>query len=434
MDALTAVQYVLFLPPVKTAAAPGEENGSSEPLPPTDEELMAQLRVSIIAAIDAKLAEGAKPSKDKNAAPKTIVNADGVVDAAQVTAAVVAAAVNAELQRQCLRWYVTRDVTCLRRGFVLDVWDSEGLRALQEYLGNSDGGAGATPPVDVIIELQCDDKALVQQLQESFGAGFAKNKEAQAAVKTLEATLASYSSALTSYSPPPPSPSPANDLWPSADFPNPENVGDEAVEENQGSTEGEAVAPKQVHVAVKGILEAFPAVVTLVQRDMTTGGAATNSGRAEEVAIEVVSSKEDALGWSRAAVLERAAVPAAVDTAATTGASRPVSSAVGALTASIDESASPVPVPESSAPPVSVAPSTKSTVDTSKMKGLQAMNDFLTNTVLPVLGSGMIAAIRNDVADPIAFLSDYLLAESAERQARCEEEARQKFEDLLRNC
>lgn len=398
---------------------------------------MAQLRVSIIAAIDAKLAEGAKPSKDKNAAPKTIVSADGVVDAAQVTAAVVAAAVNAELQRQCLRWYVSRDVTCLRRGFVLDVWDNEGLRPLQEYLGTSDGGAGATPPVDVLVELQCDDKALVQQLQESFGAGFAKNKEAQAAVKALESTLASYSSTLTTYTPPPPSPSPANDLWPSIDFPNPDNVvndgaGDGAVEESKASAEVDSVVPKQVHIAVKGILEAFPAVVSLVQRDMTTGGAATNTGRAEEVAVEVVSSKEDALGWSRSAVLELAAARTAIEPATTTGASRPVSSAVGALTTSIDENTAPAPEP--SAPSVPVAPSTKPTVDTSKMKGLQAMNDFLTNTVLPVLGSGMIAAIRNDVADPIAYLSDYLLAESAERQARCEEEARQKFEDLLRNC
>lgn len=115
-------------------------------------EKLKQLRTSLIGAIDAKLAEGTKPSKDKNASPKTIVGSDGVVDITQINPTVVAAAISGEFQRQCIKVLLQEDVMCYRRGYVLDVWDNEALRPVHEYLLDADNVK--VPVLDVIFEIK----------------------------------------------------------------------------------------------------------------------------------------------------------------------------------------------------------------------------------------------------------------------------------------
>jgi hypothetical protein len=56
------------------------------------------------------------------------------------------------------------------------------------------------------------------------------------------------------------------------------------------------------------------------------------------------------------------------------------------------------------------------------------------NTVTPILAKGIVTALRENCDDPIRFLADFLLKESATQQQQAETEAREKFEYLLNNC
>lgn len=267
---------------------------------------------------------------------------------------------------------------------------------------------------------------MVQLLQESYGAGFAKNKEAQAAVKALDASLSAYSAGLTTYviqhAQQQQPPTTANTTSGTVGFVENTNEIDAAEEESKTVEE-----TKQVHSVVKALLESCPApAILLIQRDLTdseggaSAGIAGNAVRVADVSDEILRIKGDALGWCRLTDGHpgHKEDASAVEVSPMVEPSTEISRDSNSDQQQANQEAVDKPKP----------------VDTSKLKGLQVMNDFLTNTVLPVLAGGMIQAIRNDVHDPIAFLADFLLAESAERQARCEEEARQNFEDLLSNC
>jgi hypothetical protein len=394
VDSYSAVMHVL------TRSQPASVPSDESVIVDSHAEKLKQLRTSLIGAIDTKLAEGTKPSKDKNAPPKTIVGSDGVVDVTQINPAVVAAAISGEFQRQCIKVLLQEDVMCYRRGYVLDVWDNEALRPVHEYLLDADNVE--VPVLDVIFEIKSDDKIMVQQLQDSYGAGFAKNKEGQAAVKALDASLTAYSSGLTAF-----------DL--------PQTVasnGDSSAEDAEADIGRVVYKTLQVHNIVKAIMAPSSASrITLLQRDITEGaivGVAGNSLRVQDVCDEVLRIRSDALGWCRSNL-----------TTSLKASQEPSPALVDVTT--VENTKNPDVLPSSES-----KDKTKE-LDMSRMKGLQAMNDFLTNTVLPVLANGMIQAVRNDIHDPIAFLADFLLAESAERQARCEEQARQNFEDLLSN-
>lgn len=115
-----------------------------------------ELRQGLVTSLDAKLNEGAKPKagKDKNA-PVTlpsVLSADGTVDLSQVTLSLVLSAVSAEVQRQCLQELIAANVVCQRRGWVLDVWELEGLRSVRDYLASS---------VDIIIDLKVTNRTLL---------------------------------------------------------------------------------------------------------------------------------------------------------------------------------------------------------------------------------------------------------------------------------
>lgn len=236
-------------------------------------------------------------------------------------------------------------------------------------------------------------------------------------MKALETSLAAYSATLTTYT----------ISLSNAEGDNASNT----VDEKTGTEETKVVEEtKQVHSVVKAILDAnmSPSVV-LIQRDLTDAttagggmGVPGNVLRAQDVSAEILQVKADALGWCRGDNPPVAAADTTVGDEKTVDVQTADTTVPTTGVTENSETAS-----EAIAPPAKP-------VDVNKMKGLQTMNDFLTNTILPVLATGMIQAIRNDVHDPIAFLADYLLAESSERQTRCEEEARANFEDLLKNC
>lgn len=57
--------------------------------------------------------------------------------------------------------------------------------------------------------------------------------------------------------------------------------------------------------------------------------------------------------------------------------------------------------------------------------------EFLSNTVLPMLASGMINILRNKPDDPILFLSNYLRRQSEMNESMTKEIARAKFYEML---
>jgi hypothetical protein len=144
-----------------------------------DEQMLRDTKKEIDAALEAKMNEGKKPSKDKNA-PVTEVKLDenDISDA-------FCQSLPLETVRRCVSATLLLDRRCVRRGYVLDVWERDGLvnapggdglyrllrlcssasssAAAREHFGGDDtdkeqGAAAqsvaASPTAEIVIELQ----------------------------------------------------------------------------------------------------------------------------------------------------------------------------------------------------------------------------------------------------------------------------------------
>ncbi len=135
-------------------------------LPPdVDQEKVTAAKGEVKIFFENKLAEGKKPSKDKNAPVEPPqLDMSLVNDALCLT-------LPAELVKSALAYRLSTDNSILKKGYILDIWERNILDTLAELsviesqLKTSDSatGADAACPVDAVIEIMVIDCSYRQQ-------------------------------------------------------------------------------------------------------------------------------------------------------------------------------------------------------------------------------------------------------------------------------
>lgn len=127
-------------------------------LPPSVAQALAETYSELRAAVDAKAAEGKKPSKGSQAAAAA---EEALIDEAVFTPA-FCQTLPADLLRRCVSAQVNLQPSCRRRGFVLDVWDGKvvtGLETAQEALNFFSllPGGKAGEGIELVVELHVSE-------------------------------------------------------------------------------------------------------------------------------------------------------------------------------------------------------------------------------------------------------------------------------------
>eukprot|EP01031_Cornospumella_fuschlensis_P033298 gene33298-40282_t len=354
--------------------------------------LVQQFQRDLNGALEAKLNEG-KKGKDKGAP------VESKVDVNLVTEPVVSALAPEIRQKVIGLWFTTSSV-CKRRGCVWDVWDKGFLNELKEVYEAihvfdlksevSEEVASNTkkqPPIDVVVELQCDDKWLVSRYNDYLTAQQVKPKEAQALVKTFEGTVAAYFSSLT----------------------------------QDAGVEGSTTTPLSTHSKISAFLQDFAHVLHV--RPVLSSALGQPSSL-EEVLVSLQRSIEKARGKSIGWISALPADP--VDQAAAAAQSSPEDAATKPPTAS---AAAIVEEVESNGE-LNLNSLDQKSKDRLAIKA-EAISSFLSNTILPVLSQAVIDVMRKQPEDPIMYVADLLAQVSEKNQTEALENARTKFYELL---
>lgn len=434
------------------------------------------LKGEIMAIVEAKAAEGKKPPK-KGEEPEEVA----IDPATVVVDDTLLQALSAETKRKCLAYVIKTDKKALRRGFVMDIWQTElvsSYEQLKEVMtalsttslpnveGEGEGGApdeapvtteetanaeipvptASTQPVsaplpvfpEMILELQCSDQVLMSRLHEKEGIvdGDMKkaSKEAQAAIKAFEPVLAGYTAQLESIPIPEPEPSHEVDLA----APGPE--GEASAEGKQGDGEEEAgpVEP-EFTMSHKAILE----MVASEECTSFVFRIKTDAISVEEAALKAgqeLAAVHGTVGWltpeqqaalSKPQDKESSEANAGEVAAQALNDGAPLATAAANMASNVssnEDQAEQVALREEMTKIVGGA---KEHVREGLVEKATELQNYLLANVMTELSACMVEIIRTRPEDPILYLADRLEAIGAERERVAEEKARKKFDQLL---
>ena len=193
---LTAVKYF-----IETVALTGD-------LLELQSALVRELEAISSAAVDPK-AKGKKPAEEVTFDIKTVCLTDQMVGS-----------LPRPLQIRCLKAYISSERTCIRRGYVIDAWNTsiyddsdlfsladstfETASGTMSAMGISEQSLGAQlrPVVDCFIEIQDSDEKVTEAFMSKNGIDSVvpaakRSKDQQALLTSFEATLNQYNSKVT---------------------------------------------------------------------------------------------------------------------------------------------------------------------------------------------------------------------------------------------
>eukprot|EP01039_Chlorochromonas_danica_P000462 gene463-500_t len=355
-----------------------------------------KLQKDLVAAVDAKINEG-KKAKDK--APS-----DGKIDINAVTDA-LCAALPLHLRQQALCALFRLHPTTRRRGCVWDIWEKGITESVEDIANickllnepaplieassepNSEEKASEplkeAPPIHLIIELQADEKWLVNRYNELLTSQQVKAKEAQALVKTFESSLPVYFSHL--------SPCSGTDL------------------------------PLSSHSAIRSFIENHSEICVLRPILSPSIGTPDEPFSIMLKAIKSIESfRGSKIGWIAQNEADEQRVEQSPDNIA---AEELTGTTAGSLPEVTTDAA--ISHEESSSDPIDPSLNEKLAYNVDKMTA------FLSNTIMPVLTKAVITVMRDRPEDPIMYVANCLLKQSEENQTEATERARKRFYELL---
>lgn len=433
----------------------------------------------IMAIVEAKAAEGKKaPKKGEPEEPVEVDPATVEVNEQLL------GGLSPELKRKCLSLMLKTDKLCLRRGYVMDVWDSDVIGSMAdltevmkdlptpslpapEPVDGEEPPAEEAPPADadeakegtegeekaeaeepaskvplfpeLVIEIQCSDEVLMARLHAEHGIenGDMKkaSKEAQAAVKDFETKLSGYSALMEAIPIPEPEASAAEGGEGAATTAEstPEG-GEEAAAEPE-----EPVEPEFTH-SHKTVLE------MAVDKGCTSAifRIKASERSLEEMSLlasQEVASTHGIIGWlseeTRASLVKPEPSPApSADEASPVDASAEGSAVEESKTGTepVGAAAPPRDVPEQ----VALYEDMCKIVDEAKESAREGLvskavelQDYLLENVMSELSKCMVEIVQNQPEDPLMMLADRLEEVAAERERVAKEKAEIKFKDLL---
>eukprot|EP00597_Dinobryon_sp_UTEXLB2267_P008619 CAMPEP_0170084628 /NCGR_PEP_ID=MMETSP0019_2-20121128/19766_1 /TAXON_ID=98059 /ORGANISM="Dinobryon sp., Strain UTEXLB2267" /LENGTH=617 /DNA_ID=CAMNT_0010300789 /DNA_START=495 /DNA_END=2348 /DNA_ORIENTATION=+ len=373
VDALSAVRFALSMDP---AALPLQ----AQPL----DGALAAVRAEVAQAIqDSRAAEagqGKKPPKGGSVSQERLPGLDRPPEEAEVTPQLLQA-MSADLLRRCVAARLQCDPRS-RRGYLLDLWGeqalfAEGLASASRLCSclsaSTDGEVRGEQAVrrllDGVVELQSGDKAIVERLLQ-----VQQGQPGGGKAKEAQAAARALEAQLAAY---------------------------------RQAMQGDS------HQAVRALEAGLPG--SALRKEVATDGL---QALADTVCEHVAALRGQWPGWLPS---PPAAHPPPSPPPAERLPEEPVreDSSSGAGNAA-----------EEPADHIEALGDADRKKLTARAEKLQA---FLTATVLPHVASGMVRLMRDRPADPVAFLSDFLLQQALTQRSQSCEQARKTFFDLMLN-
>ena len=387
------------------------------------------VRGEIMAIVEAKAAEGKKPPPKKGE-----VEAPVAIEPASVEVTdSLCASIPADVIRRCVATTVQTNSACIRRGFVLDIWEGGSIKTAEDLhlaLGGAaaaaavavaaatetsslaEGGDGAVateqpaeaPPLrvpELVLELQCADVIVVQRYLVTLGVpegGLAKSsKENQAAVKALETTLATYSATVKPVEP-------------------------------KLDEYGEPIAPQfaNSHEMIQEVERANESSVMRI--DAST---CVNDDVSSQVCIRLLEQRMGNIGWLPDLSLPTQP-PAATDDDAVV-----VDTTLNVTEELSSQEAAPE-LPAFKRLQDRSITDLNSAIDALSVESKKALisqcdelQEYLGHNVMPFLAKGMIRIAREKPEDAVAFMAQFLLEEGKALEDAAREKALANFNSVL---
>lgn len=387
------------------------------------------LRTELVAVVEAKASEGKKapPKKGEVEAP-VIVDPKTV----EVTEA-LCASLSVDVIRRCLATSVRTNSVCVRKGYVVDAWECGAVKTSQdlsdivaggathveesESSGEQkieDGEAEAPPPKlnqpELLVELQCADAIVLQRYMSTLGipeGGLAKSsKENQAAVKALETTLATYASSVKAVE--------------SKVDENGENISQQFATSHELAQEVERLGGQVIR---------FDASAT------------ANEDLSQTVCGRLVALRNGRIGWlpefsappidteqSPPAESEQQPAGLSADNAASelmateTGTAEAEAEAPAAFKRLHDRS-----IDDLNSAIKELNPESRRAL----MSQCDELQEYLAQNVMPHIVKGMLMVTRENPADPLEFMADFLISQGQALEDAARERALNNFNTVL---
>ena len=362
------------------------------------------LQSEIMSIVESKQAEGKKPPKKGEEVAPTPLDPSSV----EVNE-MLCSSLSPEILRRCISTMVQTHPICVRKGYVLDAWDSSSVasaddvsemitgvrRAVASDEGNPDVIQALPGVPELLIELQCADAVIVQRYLVSLGVpegGLAKSsKENQAAVKVLEAALSTYAAAVR------PIPS---------------------LEGGEDAAGASASHSHGVVLEISGDEEAC----CVARFDTQENGQLESIS--QQVCQRLCKLRGGRIGWLPD--LEAPSEAAfAVD-------SSPSEVIVGGQLGRLADSAAEKPLAERSLQRVNESISSLSNESrTALISQCDELQEYLLANVMPCLVQGMVEIGKGKIEDPIMYISQFLQREGQRLEDAAEAEALEAFNRIL---
>jgi hypothetical protein len=394
------------------------------------------LRAEIMSVVESKASEGKKPPPKKGEVEATVATDPAAVEVTEA----LCASIPIDIIRQCVTALVRTSPVCLRKGFVLDLWEGgvfKSARDVDKALGSVDvnvsesqelsaepnpgegqglGEEGSLSPKlsilkqpELLVELQCADSVIMQRLMTTLGipeGGLAKSsKENQVLVKTMETSLSTYASGVKPVTP--------------------------NFDEN-----GQAVALEFTH-SHETVIE-----VELSGGKVARFDSAANDSQelVQQVCEKLVALRSGRIGW----LPDLASAIPAVTSSANTSAIECVNFDATTTSGSVEEDAS-LEAPKNTVSnpafkrlhdrSIGDLNSAIAELNSESKKALLSqcseLQEYLGQNVMPFLVKGMILLARTEPEDPIGFMADFLINEGKALEDAARESALNNFNSVL---
>jgi len=374
------------------------------------------LRGEILAIVESKASEGKKapPKKGEVEAPVAIdPRTVEVTDA-------LCASILPDVARRCVSVMVQTDSLCIRKGFVLDLWDGalvKSAKDVDELLG---GSGGASEVVDgeeekqvqplkipeLMVELHCADAVVMQRYLSALGipeGGLAKSsKENQAAVKTLEGALAAYASSVKPVEP---------------------KLGDD----------GETPIPPefpQSHELVQELER--DSQCSTIRLDAAT---LTQAELSSKIATVIVKNRDGVVGWLPGSLRQQQEEEGGGQAAASVEVAAEEGEGKVQVDAPVNASATHPPftrLQDRSINDLNDGIAALSAENKAALLGkCGELQDYLLKNIMPFIVKGMVAIVREKPHDPIGFMADFLKAEGLSLENSAMQNALANFNSVL---
>lgn len=364
---------------------------------------ISALQSEIMIIVESKQAEGKKPPKKGEEVAPTPLDPSSI----EVTDA-LCASFPPEIIRRCISTMVQTHPLCVRKGYVLDAWDSssvasaddvsEMIAGVRRVARSEDGASDEVQALqgvpEVLIELQCADSVIIQRYLVSLGVpegGLAKSsKENQAAVKALEAALSAYATAMKPLPP----------------------------------LEGGEASPSQSHGVVLDVLASLGGETCCVTRFDTQ-----DNGQLERISQEecqrLCKLRGGRIGW----LPDLEALPEAPFTGDSSSSEE---TGVGGQLEELVACSGEKPRAERSLQRVNDSVSSLSNESRTALIGrCDELQEYLLKNVMPCLVKGMVEIGKGKIEDPILFISHFLQQEGQRLEDVAEAEALEAFQRIL---